>query len=156
MFACATALLPVISFVAVAISCAPTSRPVDEPVEQTGGQPESALQVIDPRDPGGPDSASLTMERLRSRATQVPESGVTAPRRPRADDSDPRFQPTRGFVVLDDPEIISTSDTSAFVADELVLGITYQGVSRAYPVSMAAYHHIINDEIRGDPLLVTY
>jgi hypothetical protein len=146
----------VISLVAIAMSCAPTSRPVDEPVEQTSGQPESALQIIDPRDPGGPDADSSTVERLRPRATQISESAVTPLRRARADDSDPRFQLTRGFVVLDDPEIISASDTSAFEADELVLAVTYGNVSRAYPVSMAAYHHIINDEIRGDPLLVTY
>jgi hypothetical protein len=79
-----------------------------------------------------------------------------APQRTQADDSDPRFQLARGFVVLDDPDIISASDTSAFAADELVLGVTHGGVSRAYPVRMAGYHHIINDVIRGDPLLVTY
>ncbi len=152
----ATAALPVVFLVAIAMSCAPTSKPVDELVEQTDGQPESALQVIDPRDPDGLDVDSLTMERLQPRGTEIPGSAPSASRGARVADSDPRFQPTRGFVVLDDPEIISASDTSAFVADELVLGVTYSGVSRAYPVSMAAYHHIINDEIRGDPLLVTY
>ena len=61
-----------------------------------------------------------------------------------------------GFVPLDDPAFIPAS-TAAFLSDdELVLGYDLDGESRAYPVSMMFWHHIINDTVRGRPLLATY
>ena len=41
-------------------------------------------------------------------------------------------------------------------SDEIVMGITQNGESRAYPIQMAQYHHIFNDEIGGEPFVLTY
>ena len=60
------------------------------------------------------------------------------------------------FVPLDDPDFVSATEVTYLDADEYVLGIVMNGEARAYPVRMAAYHHIINDSVGGDPLLVTY
>ena len=61
-----------------------------------------------------------------------------------------------GFVPLDDPAFIPVSAAAFLDDDELVLGYDRDGEARAYPVSMMFWHHIINDTVRGRPLLVTY
>jgi uncharacterized protein DUF3179 len=39
---------------------------------------------------------------------------------------------------------------------DIVLGVDIGNESRAYPVRMIAYHHLINDSISGTPIVVTY
>jgi thiol:disulfide interchange protein len=39
---------------------------------------------------------------------------------------------------------------------DMVLGIQMVGESRAYPISIMAYHHLVNDVLAGQPLVVTY
>ncbi len=38
----------------------------------------------------------------------------------------------------------------------MVLAIEVGGEARAYPVDLVAYHHIVNDELNGQPLAATY
>lgn len=64
--------------------------------------------------------------------------------------------PGAGFIVLDNPEVVSAAKATWLSADELVLGVAWNGEARAYPISQMAYHHIANDEIGGKPFLVTY
>ena len=43
------------------------------------------------------------------------------------------------------------------VADQdLVLGVVSAGEGRAYPVRALAYHHVVNDEVGGEPIVATY
>lgn len=63
--------------------------------------------------------------------------------------------PGGSFVPLDDPVFMLASQ-STLGADEVVLGLAWNGEYRAYPVGMMAYHHIANDEVRGSPILITY
>ena len=65
----------------------------------------------------------------------------------------PGFGP---FVVLDFPEIVLPSEASYLEPDELVLGLALGDDSRSYPVRIAWFHHIFNDELGGTPVLVTY
>ena len=62
----------------------------------------------------------------------------------------------RGFVPLDNPSFIAADETEYFGDEELVLGVEFAGEVRAYPVRMLRYHHVVNDTVRGEPLLVTY
>jgi hypothetical protein len=57
---------------------------------------------------------------------------------------------------LDNPEFIAADDADFLDAEELVLGLTIAGESRAYPTSMMTYHHIVNDTIGGRPILITF
>ena len=61
-----------------------------------------------------------------------------------------------GFVPLDDPAFLTAVETDYFGDEELVLGVEFAGEVRAYPVRMLRYHHIVNDTVGGEPLLVTY
>jgi Protein of unknown function (DUF3179) len=39
---------------------------------------------------------------------------------------------------------------------EMILAVRLGGDARAYPISQMAYHHILNDEVAGVPIAVTY
>ena len=40
--------------------------------------------------------------------------------------------------------------------DDLVMGVTRQGVAVAYPIRQLAYHHVVNDLVAGEPIAATY
>ncbi len=108
-----------------------------EPVEPDQG---TSTSPANPAATGEPGPADL--------ATPTPAPLVTI---------EPRISGNRGrgFVPLDNPEFIG-AEAADLHPDELVLGYAIGGEARAYPVTMMRFHHIANDEIRGEPLLVTY
>lgn len=56
------------------------------------------------------------------------------------------------------PELafVAASTATHVDADDLVLGVVSAAGARAYPVRMAAYHHIFNDRLGDEPFVVTY
>lgn len=62
----------------------------------------------------------------------------------------------RGFIVLDDPVLITAAEATWLEVDDIVLGVVQNGEAHAYPISQMAYHHIANTKIGGEPYLVTY
>ncbi len=57
---------------------------------------------------------------------------------------------------LDDPSFLTVGEAGHLGDEELVLGVEWAGEVRAYPVRMLRYHHVVNDTVGGEPLLVTY
>ncbi len=41
-------------------------------------------------------------------------------------------------------------------SNRLVLGLTYNGEAKAYPIQFLGYHHQVQDTIAGKPLIITY
>jgi len=69
--------------------------------------------------------------------------------------------PKDGIPAIDNPKFIPLSaleDESSFSIEgsEPVVGVTIDGEMRAYPVSILMWHEIVNDEIGGMPIAVTY
>ncbi len=65
--------------------------------------------------------------------------------------------PKDGIPALDDPVYVSVAEADEWIADnELVLTIDYKGVVRVYPLQIMVWHEIVNDNIIGDPILITY
>ena len=60
------------------------------------------------------------------------------------------------FVPLDQPAFLSARKTNYLPDEDLVLGLEWMGETRAYPIRMLTYHHIVNDTVAGRPLLITY
>ncbi len=56
------------------------------------------------------------------------------------------------------PETLSLKDAKAnkIKTDRIVLGVTINGESKAYPISMLIYHHQVRDVLGGKPIMVTY
>jgi len=60
------------------------------------------------------------------------------------------------FRPLPRPGYLNISKATHVKDSEMVLGIRLGGDSRAYPISLMAYHHLVNDVVAGQPLVVTY
>ena len=54
-----------------------------------------------------------------------------------------------------DPEFVDPDD-SGLASDELVLGVSINGDSRAYPIRYLRWREMVNDEVGGIPILVTW
>ena len=52
--------------------------------------------------------------------------------------------------------IFLTADEAHFDPEELVIGVSYNGDSRAYPVGMLRVREMVHDEVGGVPILVTW
>ncbi len=65
--------------------------------------------------------------------------------------------PKDGIPSIDNPIYVSVKDADEWIQDnELVLAIIHKGLKRVYPLQVLVWHEIVNDEIKGDPLLITY
>jgi hypothetical protein len=53
-------------------------------------------------------------------------------------------------------KFLETAQSSHVKDSDMVLGVQIGDETRAYPVRMMAYHHLINDIIAGVPIVVTY
>ncbi len=61
-----------------------------------------------------------------------------------------------GIPALDNPQFSTPQEIGGFFDDQLVLGIEHNGALKAYPMPILDWHEIVNDEINGLYLAVTY
>lgn len=64
--------------------------------------------------------------------------------------------PPDGIPPIDDPKFLSASDAGFLIDREPVLAIEIDGEAKAYPLQIMTWHEIVNDEIGGVPVTVTY
>jgi hypothetical protein len=65
--------------------------------------------------------------------------------------------PKDAIPSIDNPSFYSVSEADReYDADEIVLGVSFDGISRAYSVNMLSTHEIVNDVIAGRPIAVTW
>lgn len=58
---------------------------------------------------------------------------------------------------IHDPELVPVRDVGEDLdEDDKVIGIVLDGEARAYPVRVLSAHEIVNDEIHGRPIAVTW
>lgn len=53
-------------------------------------------------------------------------------------------------------KIFAYSEKNQVGGDRLILGITLNGESRAYPIQLIGYHHQVRDTVGDTPVMVTY
>jgi hypothetical protein len=63
--------------------------------------------------------------------------------------------PYDGIAPVYEPRFV-TAEESPLVADELVMGVSINGESKAYPVSVLRFREMVDDELGGLPILVTW
>lgn len=61
-----------------------------------------------------------------------------------------------GIPSVDNPQFGTPAEVNPAFDEDLVLGIEHQGEIRAYPVPMLDWHEIINDNVNGLTLAITY
>ena len=65
--------------------------------------------------------------------------------------------PKDGIPAIDNPEFVPAVEAATSLHDaEPVLTLFYRDVVRAYPLRYLMWHEIVNDEIGGEPVSVTY
>jgi hypothetical protein len=60
------------------------------------------------------------------------------------------------FIASTDPRVVPAEDARWLEPGSEVFGVVLDGVARAYPIPMIAYHHVVNDRLAGIPIAVTY
>jgi len=60
------------------------------------------------------------------------------------------------FHPMPHPGYVDAAKATHVKDSDMVLGLQIIDESRAYPVSVMAYHHLVNDVVAGQPLVVTY
>lgn len=65
--------------------------------------------------------------------------------------------PPDGIQPIDHPSFVNQVDGDHWLGEEWpVIAFEYQGQARAYPLAMLILHEIVNDEVAGLPVAVTY
>jgi len=64
--------------------------------------------------------------------------------------------PKDGIPAISNPRIVPASRATFLGDTSRVIGVTMNGESRAWPISVLNYHEIINDRLGGMPVAVTY
>ena len=65
------------------------------------------------------------------------------------------MMPRDAIKPIYNPEFVEAID-SPLHADELVMGVAVNGEAKAYPVSVLRFREMVNDELGGGPILVTW
>jgi hypothetical protein len=69
----------------------------------------------------------------------------------------PGVEQRTGIPVLDAPSFESSSEAGNWLGDnEMVLGVAFNGVVKAYPLRVISWHEVVNDEFAGENVMVTF
>lgn len=129
-------------FIFGVVACAPSSgqTPASSVDDSSGGRSESE---------GNPDITT----------NQVPTEGGTMPQVTRNyDDLEiVTLLPRDGIPAIDNPQFLSAEEADEeYAPDELVIGVSYDGDSRAYSIPFLSGHEIVNDTVGGRKISVTW
>jgi hypothetical protein len=62
-----------------------------------------------------------------------------------------------GIPPVDAPQFISVSSAEDWLQDvEPIIRVQINGVAKAYPIQILMWHEIVNDEVGGEPITVTF
>ena len=65
--------------------------------------------------------------------------------------------PRDGIPALFSPRYMTASEADKLLkSEERVLGLSVNGIPRAYPIRIMSWHELVNDEIDGVPYLVSW
>jgi Protein of unknown function (DUF3179) len=64
--------------------------------------------------------------------------------------------PKDGIPALTDPSRVSAQQANQLRANDRVLGIRLNEQARAYPIRILNWHEVINDQLGGQPVLITW
>lgn len=107
-------------------------------------------------------TASLAIAQKRDAATLIPiwegQGWKTDFSKTSIDLSEIGFggPPRDGIPSIDNPVFRPVSEVSDLADKEPVVSIVVNGKARAYPIGIVTFHEIVNDEIGGVPVTVTY
>ncbi len=80
-------------------------------------------------------------------------------RNPRNPDAMPfivaQLLPLDGIAPIYSPKFLSAAE-APLLDEELIIGIEIDGEAKAYPITVLRFREMVNDELGGIPILVTW
>ena len=64
--------------------------------------------------------------------------------------------PRDGIPAIDAPVFVDAAVASFLKPDSRVIGVAMHGTAKAYPIAILNWHEVVNDEIGGDGIVVTF
>ena len=64
--------------------------------------------------------------------------------------------PKDGIPSIDNPKFTNVNDSEFMSDSDIIIGLEVNGEAKAYPLFILVWHEIVNDEIGGLPVAVTY
>lgn len=64
--------------------------------------------------------------------------------------------PRDGIPAIDNPQFAKAEEAAFLRGDDLILGVVVKGEARAYPIRILNWHEVVNDEIQGRKIAVTF
>jgi len=64
--------------------------------------------------------------------------------------------PKDGIPSIDDPQFATLTGSAFMKHSDIVIGLEIDGEAKAYPLSILVWHEIVNDNVGGTPVAVTY
>ena len=64
--------------------------------------------------------------------------------------------PKDGIPSIDTPKFVSSNEADFLKKEDRVLGLNFNGISKAYPIKILDRHEIVNDEFKGEAIAMTY
>ncbi|MCU7920683.1 MAG: DUF3179 domain-containing protein [Candidatus Thiodiazotropha sp. (ex Epidulcina cf. delphinae)] len=64
--------------------------------------------------------------------------------------------PRDGIPAIDKPRFLSAAKADFLAADDRILGLAHNGVTKAYPIAIMDWHEIVNDRFGGEGVAITY
>ena len=64
--------------------------------------------------------------------------------------------PRDGIPALTEPEYVAAEKADFMRPDEQVIGLSYRGEARAYPLRIMSWHELVNDRMGDLPVLVSW
>jgi Protein of unknown function (DUF3179) len=68
----------------------------------------------------------------------------------------PICAPWDSIPAIDHPRFLSATNVRFIRPDEPVVALDWLGADRAYPIQVLSYHEIVNDEVAGRPIAITF
>lgn len=113
-----------------------------------GGEPGSAASIATPLPVA--TAVATTSTTIATAPTRIPAGTY--------DDLEIiTLLPPDAIPAIDDPQFLGASEAAEFYdPDELVMGVTFNGETRAYSVPFLSSHEIVNDTVGGVKIAVTW
>lgn len=64
--------------------------------------------------------------------------------------------PRDGIPAIDEPVFVGQSEAGFLNEEDRVLGLSKNGVAKAYPIRILDWHEIVNDDFEGEAVVVSY
>ncbi len=57
---------------------------------------------------------------------------------------------------IDNPNFLPVAEVDFLEPEEMVISLVMDGTAKAYPLKILNWHEIVNDEVNGEPVLITF